>query len=225
MRTSVGVLAAGLLGCVALAGCSSSEAGPVTPATSTAVALPSDPAALDDAGVACVDALKARYPADPSPLLRDYTTAVEGTNYATRGYVDVVGEGGVERYQIVCTTTVSSDDYSSTVSEAERVPYTVAPEPPRSQQPVLASGRVDARDAEIAFRAGLIRIDFPDRGNPDLIRRAKNICRQLDDGDSLTAVGEALQERSPDWSTRQAGQFAGIAIGAFCQEHRGLLPG
>ncbi|NKU86066.1 DUF732 domain-containing protein [Rhodococcus hoagii] len=66
---------------------------------------------------------------------------------------------------------------------------------------------------------------LPGRDNPDLIRRAKNVCRQLDAGDSLTSVGETLQGQNPDWSTRQAGQFAGVAIGAFCQEHRSLLPG
>lgn len=224
MRTSLRVLA-GLVGCAALAGCSSPEAESVS--STTAAALPSDEASLDNAGVACVDALKARYPADSSPLLRDYTTVVEGDNYTTRGYVDVVvgGADGVERYRIVCTTTASGDDYSSTVSESERVPYTVEPEPSRAPQPPRTGARVDARDAEIAFRAGLIRIDFPGRDDPDLIRRAKNICRQLDAGDSLTAVGEALQERNPGWSTRQAGQFTGVAIGAFCQEHRGLLPG
>lgn len=225
MRTSVGVVAAGLLGCVALTGCSSSEADPATSPTSAAVALSSDPGALDDAGVACVDALKARYPGDRSPLLRDYTTAVEGSNYATRGYVDVLAVGGMNRYRIVCTTTVSGSDYTSTVSEAEQVPYVVEPEPTYSSQPPPTRNQADVRDAEIAFRAGLVRIDFPGRDNPDLMRRAKNVCRQLDNGDSLTSVGETLRERNPDWSTRQAGQFAGIAIGAFCQEHRGLLPG
>ncbi|WP_205916744.1 DUF732 domain-containing protein [Prescottella equi] len=218
-------MAAGLLGCVALTGCSNSEADPATPPTSAVVALSSDPGALDDAGVACVDALKARYPGDRSPLLRDYTTAVEGANYATRGYVDVLAAGGMNRYRIVCTTTVSGGDYSSTVSEAEQVPYVVEPEPTRSSQPTPTRDQVDARDAEIAFRAGLIRVDFPGRDNPDLIRRAKNVCRQLDAGDSLTSVGETLQGQNPDWSTRQAGQFAGVAIGAFCQEHRSLLPG
>ncbi|MHA4855057.1 DUF732 domain-containing protein [Rhodococcus sp. MSC1_016] len=84
---------------------------------------------------------------------------------------------------------------------------------------------IDSAGAPI-FIAALNRLDFPNEyGNDYLYLQAIYVCASLDEGKTFVATGAGLLESNPGWTPEQAGQLAGIAIGAFCDQHEGKIPG
>lgn len=97
---------------------------------------------------------------------------------------------------------------------------------PYSAPPLIRTTEASSiTDEEMAFRAGLIRINFPDRKDIHaLIRQGRAACADLDDGTSLAVAGAKVMAKNPSWSAEEAGQLMGISIGAYCPEHKNKLP-
>lgn len=117
------------------------------------------------------------------------------------------------------TTTSAAAPTTTTRTTTTSRPYTA---PPAAR---TTTDTAPMSDEEVAFRAGMIRIDFPYRSDMyTLIRQARIACSDLDDGKSIAITGAKIMNNNPGWSPEDAGGLIGISIGAYCPEHRGLLP-
>ncbi|EME53776.1 hypothetical protein G352_24091 [Rhodococcus ruber BKS 20-38] len=88
-------------------------------ATSQAPAAAATDEELDQAGVACVEALRVKFDQVSAPLISDYETSGSGTNFTTVGFVDIIP--GPERYRFTCITTRTGDSFTSEVTESTKV--------------------------------------------------------------------------------------------------------
>ncbi|EKT83025.1 hypothetical protein Mbo4_029 [Rhodococcus phage Mbo4] len=122
------------------------------------------------------------------------------------------------------TTSTTTATAASTTTTRIRPPAAYVPPVTRTTTPNITDS-MDSANAPL-FIGALKRIDFPnDYGNDYLYLQAIYVCSSLDEGKSFTATGVGLLETNPDWTPEQAGQLAGIAVGAFCNQHEGKIPG
>lgn len=117
------------------------------------------------------------------------------------------------------TTTSAAAPTTTTRTTTTSRPYTA---PPAAR---TTTDTAPMSDEEAAFRAGMIRIDFPYRSDIyQLIRKGRAACAKFDDGGTIASVGSGILDENPSWSEEEAGQLIGISIGAYCPEHQSLLP-
>ena len=121
------------------------------------------------------------------------------------------------------TTTTTTAAATTTTTTRSRPPAAYVP--PVVLTTTTKASSIDSSGAPL-FIAALNRLDFPNEyGNDYLYLQAIYVCASLDEGKTFVATGAGLLESNPEWTPEQAGQLAGIAIGAFCDQHEGKIPG
>lgn len=121
------------------------------------------------------------------------------------------------------STTTTTTAAATTTTTRSRPPAAYVP--PVVRTTTTKASSIDSSGAPL-FIAALNRLDFPNEyGNDYLYLQAIYVCASLDEGKTFVATGAGLLESNPEWTPEQAGQLAGIAIGAFCDQHEGKIPG
>ncbi|MBP2208145.1 hypothetical protein JOJ86_005871 [Rhodococcus percolatus] len=143
----------------------------------------------------------------------------------------LIGFGALAANEEASTASSSRETTMTTTTTAAATTTTTRSRPPAAYAPPVAratttkASSIDSSGAPL-FIAALNRLDFPnDYGNDYLMLQAIYVCASLDEGKTFLATGAGLLESNPEWTPEQAGQLAGIAIGAFCDQHEGKIPG
>ena len=95
---------------------------PATSSGATTTASAADE--IDNAGVACLEALDAKF--GSQPMFQYHTTSASGDGFETKAAIDVYAGGPPKSFRITCTTERDGDSFRSEVTESESIPY-VAP--------------------------------------------------------------------------------------------------